>query len=274
MERVRTLIRAAGLAPAVLALAVGTGCVSVDSTAKTMKVSLPTTEAAKPAPATQLICFWQRRLAPLPDPTRDGQQVLGLPGQMFLVGQKEAAAEVDGDLAVMVYDESPRPPGTAPRTPEMWHFTKDTLKRLATNDERFGRSYALYLPWPPAWRDVTAVKIMARYGTPGKPDLDLFAGEQKITLDSSAPGTPVWTDLRAGLDGGPGLPPPAGFDSRSVPDPQRVLQQMRTNGPGYPAGGGVVQAGGFAPPASPGRPAATAPAGGVQPIIIPTRGGL
>ena len=304
MERVRTLSRAAWLATFALAAAAGVGCVTVDEASKSVKVSMPTA-AAKPSPASQVICFWQRRLTPLPDPTRDGQQGLGLPGQVFLVGQKEAAAELDGDLAVMVYDETPRPAGAAPHVPEMWHFTKDTLKQLATNDERFGRSYALFLPWPPAWRDVTAVKIMARYksnGAAGRQDLDLYAAEQKITLDSSPAGTPVWTDLRSGAAGGTGQSATAGFDSRSVPDPQKALQQMRTNmagppassfptsgvastgpfaptaggvgpavGPGYPGNSGVVPAGGFAPPANWGQQP-SAPPGGIQPIIIPSRG--
>lgn len=300
MERLRTLTRAAGLAPFAVALATGIGCVTVDSATKSVKLSMHAVD--KPAsPASQVICFWQRRLAPLPDPTRDGQQVLGLPGQVFLVGPKEAAVEVTGDLAVMVYDETPRPPGGTPHTPEMWHFTKDVLKRLETNDERFGRSYALFLPWPPGWNDVRVVKIMARYKSPGPGghSVDLYAGEQKITLDPSAHDKPVWTDLNAAGSPAPNLLATPGFDSRSVPDWGKALQQMQagspsapaatasmgsfappaggvgsTSGPGYRGNSGLMPAGGPIPPANWGQPQAPASAGPVQPIIVPVRGGV
>jgi hypothetical protein len=307
VERVRTLTRAAGLAAFVLAPA-AVGCVTVDRESKALTVAMPTVAmpaiaAAKPAPASQVICFWQRRLTPLPDPTHDGQSVLGLPGQMFLVGHKEAAAELDGDLAVMVYDETPRPAGAAPRTPEMWHFTKDTLRKLVTNDERFGRSYALFLPWPPEWRDVTMVKVVARYQSSGK--TDLFAAEHKFALDAS-PVAGVWTDARTGATVGGGSMATAGFDTRSVPDPQKALQQMWANSvvpaggfgptappgappasagqfaptaggvgpamaPGYPGNGGVVPAGGV-PPTNWGQAIPTPPPASSQPIIIPSRG--
>lgn len=266
MERVPSLIRAAALAP--LALACGLGCVTVDQASQSVKVALPkSVTVSRPAPASQVICFWQRRLSPLPDPTRDGQQVLGLPGQMFLVGHKEAAAEVDGDLAVIVYDETPRPPGTPSHTAEMWHFGKDTLKQLVTNDERFGRSYALFLPWPPAWQDVTAVKVMARYqskATPDRPAVDLYAAQQKITIDQSTVGSQVWTDFRETTSyGAPPVGLSAGFDTRGVPDPQKAFQQMRSNqattpqGPAFPTTG-AAPAGGFGPSAPTGVPTASA----------------
>jgi hypothetical protein len=206
-------------------------------------------EPAPPAPASVMLCFWQRRLASLPDPTKEGGQVRGLPGQMFLITPNEQSAEVNGDLAVVVYDDTPRPPGTPARTPEVWHYTRDTLKRLATNDERFGRSYAVFLPWPDSWRDVTAVKIQARYQSPGSPDL--FADVVRFALDFSSPGGPVWTDVP------PGQPPA-----------QEPWKLFPNGAPGQLAVPPVTPVVGFGPPTVP-VPQANAPTGPAQPIAPP-----
>jgi hypothetical protein len=262
MERVRSVTRLAGaLAPAVFLAA---GCVAPEQISKTVTdtVNKVVPVDAQPAPATQVLCFWQRRLTPLPDPTREGAQTLGLPGQLFLITPDNRPAEANGDLAVYVFDETPRPPGSPALRTEVWHYTKDVLKRLAANDERFGKSYALFLPWPAHWRDVTVVKISARYQSPGDPAL--FAGEVKLTLDPST--GPVWQQVGEGAS--PFRPSPAAMTTTSTvtPDPNRLLREARAgNQPAQayatPAG---QPAGGFGPGTGQPHPAAAgfAPAAG------------
>jgi len=258
MERVRPLTVAAAL---VFALA-GTGCVTVDPTAKTVKLSVA--PESPPPPATQFECLWQRRLAPLDDPNRDGRKVIGLPGQMFLFTSDGSPAEIAGDLGVMVYDETQRPNGVAPHKPEMWHFTQETLKRLVTSDERFGRTYALFLPWPPHWKDVTTVRIAARYVGQDKVT-NLTTNEVRITLDQRAHDAPVWMQTGAGQPIMSG-PTPGMYDQFGVPDPTRVLQQAR--GPAtIPQPMPVQPAGGMQTPIQPLAP----PSSGPQPIPIPAR---
>ncbi len=253
---------------------------------------------AAPQPATQIICQWNRRLAPLPDPTRDGEQSAGIVGKVFLMAADNSPAAAAGDLSVVVYDETP---GRPPRTPEMWHYDHKTLARLRTTDERFGPCYAVFLPWPADWKgDVTQVKLLARYqGGPDAPDL--WAAEVKMAIDTSAPGTPIWTETGTALPAPTGGSGRAGFDTRGVPDPQRMIQQMKTNGPtpvppatlpplgGPPVGqfapgsGEVARppagaSGAWAGPKPAGSfpdfsKAAPTPPGGVQPIILPRRDG-
>lgn len=215
MERLRSLSYRAGVAaPLLLAVHLAAGCTSTPPVELVSDAFKQAVALDKPEPASQVICFWQRRLSSLPDPTRDGAQTSGIAGQMFLITPSSSAAEVNGDLAVVVYDETPRPPGQPGMQPELWHYTKDTLRRLTTTDERFGKSYVLFLPWPAHWQgNVTAVKVLARYQSPGNPDL--FAGEVRMTLDLSAGGGPVWSEVRT-------------TDGRTVPNPARMLEQTRT----------------------------------------------
>jgi hypothetical protein len=250
MERLRSLTRRAGVtAPALLAVQLAAGCSSappVDLVSDAFKQAVA---LDKPEPASQVICFWQRRLSSLPDPTRNGEQTQGIAGQMFLITPSSAAAGVSGDLGVVVFDETPRPPGQPQLKPEYWHYTKETLQRLTTADERFGKSYVLFLPWPAHWQgNVTAVKIAARYMSPGNPDL--FAGEVRMALDFSA-GGPVWSEVA----------PPA---SGSVPDPARMLQQAQAAAAARP----VPASASATPPTLPAVPPPVV-GGGPSPIIVP-----
>lgn len=275
MERVRPLMRAAGavLPPALLALAAA-GCVSaakVDRVTASLKAAVAPTP---PVPASQLICFWQRRLSSLPDPTREGAMTHGIAGQMFLISPDNKPADVNGDLTVVVYDETPRPPGTPPMRPEVWNYKKDVLARLGTSDERFGRSYVVFLPWPPQWQDVSAVKIVGRYQSPGHPDL--FAGEVHMALDLSQPnGAPVWSEASQYPTGG--VPNPAGLDHAAKPAPTGQPLPLPPARPYQPAAGGVGSSIGPgnagvtpAPGAySPAWPTAPPPVGYTQPAAPP-----
>jgi len=105
---------------------------------------------------------------------------------------------------------------------------------------------------------------MARYQAPGSPDL--YAGEVRMPLDFT-PGGGNWTDMGSGqvLLSPTG---PAAIDTRSVPDPSKLLQQTRaasaqpfpTMAAAPAAGFGTAGAPGFAgtvgpsPPAPPAAP--------------------
>ncbi len=261
MERVRPLTVGAVL---VFALAAGTGCVTVDPTTKSVKLSVAPTEAPPP-PATQMECLWQRRLTPLADAVHDGRKLVGLPGQMFLYASDGAPAEVAGDLTVAVYDETRRPNGVPPHQPEVWHFTKDVVKRLVTSDERFGRTYALFLPWPPHWKDVTQIRIAARYDGQDKAT-KLTTNDTRLTLDTRPHDAPVWSQVGAGQPAGPG-PVAAGYEQYGAPNPAQLLQQAARGGTTAPTlvpPPGAQPAGYAAPPGMP-PPTMMAPPGPVQP---------
>ena len=221
MDRVPPLTILAAL----LALG-GGGCLSADK-AQAKYTSLKRTVGLEtPEPATEVLSFWQRRLATLNDPTRDGMMVAGLVGQVFLISPSSKAAEATGDLTVAVYDVTARPQGRPERTPEVYHLDPARLAQLATKDERFGPCYAIFLPWPPEWTDVTNVKIMTRYDAPG--GTALHGREVLVQLEAERAKL-TWEEKNFQKVGGP-MPPmtaPAAPDRRGVPDPLKVLAAMR-----------------------------------------------
>lgn len=174
----------------------------------------------EPVAATQLICFWQPQIQTLPDPTADGRVTIGLSGQSFLIGPEGEHADVTGSLAVAVYDDTPRPEGQPSRTTEIWHYTKETLQQLTAKDTRFGRCYAVFLPWSPEWTDVTHVRISARYDTPGHPTIYSPEIKMKIEFQATA-ASGDWNVLERQRD----LRHLSG-QSIGVPDPSQFVQQM------------------------------------------------
>ena len=167
MERLRSLI-----VPVALAVASCTGCMTaggkpsmkLESLNRTLKEALPasaTTPSAvsKTAPATQFAAAWQTKLAQLPDPTKNGVMNRGIVGQAFLYTDKLAAADIVGSLTVVVNDATDRANGAAAKQPNVWHFDAETLRRMVVNDDRFGKSVALFLPWPEEWNDVNRLYL-------------------------------------------------------------------------------------------------------------------
>jgi hypothetical protein len=125
---------------------------------------------------------WRHWVDYLPDPTRNGVSGPGLAGQMFLFGPRMQNVEADGTLTVELYDETPYPPGHPGNIPERWVFTKDALKKLRSVDERFGKCYVLFLPWPTYRPDVTRVRIVSHFDVDGK---RLIPEEAKFTIGTS-----------------------------------------------------------------------------------------
>ena len=173
---------------------------SLDQPAPALRFpSLPSISAwigsDQPIPATEMATVWMNRIAYLPDPTRNGQMGPGLAGQLILLGPGLKFAPANGTLTIDVYDETPRNPGVGPPAllPERWQFRKEDLAKLMSSDERFGKSYTIFLPWVNYRPDVTRVKIMARYD-PDDGSHPLFAPSAPLTLDTSSPsGSPVWS---------------------------------------------------------------------------------
>jgi len=143
------------------------------------------------APAAEIVCMWQNRVSYLPDPSKNGAMSPGLAGQMFLFDSFSKNAKANGQLTVDLYDESKVHSGVAPVLIERWIFDKDTLKKLASFDETFGRSYTLFLPWPTYKPEFTQVRVMVKLEpTQGHA---LFAPAAPLTLDASSAGLPVWS---------------------------------------------------------------------------------
>jgi hypothetical protein len=192
----------------------------------------------KPVQPVEFVVLWRNRVDYLPDPSKDGDTNPGLVGQVFLFGPKDQFAPANGKLTVALYDETPRPPGVEGNKPEGWEFTKEALRGLITPDERFGMSYALFLPWPTYRPDVTRVRIAARFDP--EEGFPLYAREVKITLDNTAPGQreasftneTVVPDGRGGFSplGGP---PPA-HPSMLNAAPNRITPPADLGFPGGP----------------------------------------
>lgn len=284
MASLRTISPQAG--SVVLAAMLLVGSVGCTQTGK-LKNALPTTitESLKITPSnppTQLICLWQRRLASLPDPVRDGVIAPGLVGQAFLITADNQPAEVHGDMIIMMSDETKRSGNAGKMVDEVYLYDAATLRKLITNDERFGKSIALFLPWPSHWKDVNAVRIQVRYKQKGTPDL--YAGEANIALDFSTTGTPVWTEIENGKLGNAGgglelsrptVPNLATRETRGVPD---VTNLMKVGGITGPAQTNLIptQTNPILPvigttPALPSSPGAPAPA---VPVTSPISGPL
>lgn len=246
----------------------------VQPASATVAASVPAVATAAKAAAAKLVptagqpvefaVTWQPRLAQLPDPTKAGAYGTGLVGQMFLyaAGPKMPPAQPDGRLTIDLYDESR--PGPEPVKLGSWTFEKDVLRRLVMQDERFGKCYALFLPWPSYHPGITRVKLATRF----EPEngFPLYAPPATLTIDTTTPGT---GEIGATATR-PMAPPPAG------------------PGPGaFPAAVPVGPPPGFGPsipmpgPAAGGGPAAfggpMAPVGGPPPglppiaVTLPTR---
>ncbi|MFO0938701.1 MAG: hypothetical protein U0798_19535 [Gemmataceae bacterium] len=227
-----------------------TGCAGLNEARHTTMQSLG---IESPAPAARMGIIWQTQLSELPDPTKNGQTVSGLPGQMFLMTADFKHAVPNGDLTITVIDETPRPAGVKPKDPQTWHFGKDKLEKMVSIDDRWNRNIVLFIPFlnePGAdWRDVSRVRLKARYDqmVDGKQDT-LYAQETQVTIDFvRQPDMGVWKQR-----------PATGSTQGSmvgVPDPNQVLNQMRSQEQQrlgvQNTQQNVIPAGGFAPANAP-----------------------
>lgn len=232
---------------AVVAVALSTGCTATSWFHRDSNQTYPTTtkppvetrdapmvmtKADKAAPAKEFALAWQNRLAQLPDPSKNGAQNPGIVGQVFLYTEKLHPAQVRGELTIIVSDGTDRAPGAPVHEPNVWHFTADTLKKLVVMDERFGKSFAVFLPWPESWRDVSRLNIQARYDQPDT--MTLFAQASTVTLDFTSPG-----------NGQAAVIPSTQMQLPAVPDPSVALKRAREGKPAGPSNG--VQQVGYAP---------------------------
>ncbi len=218
-----------------------------------------TARTEKKVPATEMAVGWRNRIEYLPDPSRNGAAGAGLVGQLFLYGgPKSEFALADGVLTVDLIDETPRPAGQPAATAERWQFDKDTLRKLIVNDETFGKSYALFLPWPAYKPDITKVRISARYD-PGNGHT-LYAEPTALSIDTV---TRQWDVSRKTVPAGSqaqmgfGLTPASG----NVPFTSGAPIPL-----GGPASGAPIPLGGAMPNAAP--PMLPLPAASGAPIPL------
>lgn len=198
----------------------------MDQVNKTLKEVLPASSetpgssskiapliSSKTPPATQFAAAWQNKLGQLPDPTKNGVMNSGVVGQVFLYTDKYTAADITGSLTVVANDATDRPNGQAPRQPNVWHFDAATLKRMVVNDDRFGKSVALFLPWPEEWIDVNRLYIQARYDQPNS--YTIYAPPATVTLDFSTTAQTIHSASK--LTG----------SQMSIPDPKLLMQNAK-----------------------------------------------
>lgn len=167
----------------------------------------PKTDKLSKGPATVLAAAFRNQVDFLPDPTKDYQKGPGIVGQVWIFDKSGMPVEVNGTLTVWLFDETKRLPGQPGLMPECYEFTKDVLKTLHCKDERFGRCYQLFLPWPTYRPDVTQARITVRYDADGR---RLLAPESNVMLVPSGPsGMPLFQPGEVGMA-------PAGYPSPSM----------------------------------------------------------
>jgi hypothetical protein len=163
-------------------------------------------------PVADFVVAWRNRIDYLPDPTQGGKGRPGLAGQLFLFGTKMQSVDPEGTLTVELFDETTK--ASSEGAPEHWELPKEILKAQRAFDERFGRCYALFLPWPTYRPDVSRIRITAHFDTEGR---TLYAPETKITLNDSVPTSlnGSWTQQDIPPIGGDrlGLGPASGMGS-------------------------------------------------------------
>lgn len=195
------------------------GCASLHEARHAAMLSVGLEE---PTPATEFALAWQNKLAQLPDPTKSGAQVTGLPGQMFLFapdGDKLVPAVPTGELTISIIDETPRPAGYPKKAVEVYHYSNDKLRQMQAIDERFGKNFIVFLPLDHSWRDVSRLRIKGQYEQPlpgQKEKGTLYAQESLITLD-----------FVSGPGGGSGWSQPGSGSQVGIPTGSSIVNQMR-----------------------------------------------
>jgi hypothetical protein len=137
-------------------------------------------------PATTSMVLWRDRVEYLPDPTKNGAMGAGIVGQMFLYDREMKFVNADGSLTIEMYDESHRIPGVEPKFLGKWTFSKDVIRQLITVDERWGKSYALFLPWPDYKADISRVRLAGRYEQDG--GHTVYIQPSTVTFNQNVPG--------------------------------------------------------------------------------------
>jgi hypothetical protein len=168
------------------------GCMTTQRVTTAFKESLG---MAQPNPAALLITTFEPSLYHLPDPTKDGQLRPGLAGMMYLVDKDGQFTDVNGTFTVFVEDITPRPQGVSPAIAEVWEFDAETLKKLKSSHEKFGKNTVIFLPWPDNWKSVTTLRISTQYDpAAGSGGVRLTGPVQPLSVDFNSPGRPLWTE--------------------------------------------------------------------------------
>lgn len=234
----------------------------------------------KAQPVAEVATAWRNKIEYLPNPAAGGAMQPGLAGQVFLYTAEAKPAVANGNLIVDLIDETPRPPGVPPLTPERWEFKKDVLKNLRTLDERFGECYVIFLPWPTYRPDVTHIRLRVRYEPEGG-GFPIYAPETRLILGAASgsisdvaaagpyqprPQSPTGPGMGVFRFGGESTAPPINANhspvSRSAPSRWRVLEitpPARSMPAGNPTPSPATSPPATSPASVPGTPLGTAP---------------
>jgi hypothetical protein len=149
--------------------------------------------------ASAMALAWQNKVSYQPDVVHAGEMQAALIGQFFLYDPGMAPAVVNGTLVIEMFDMTDRKETeTGPRIGG-WTLDKESVKKLTMKDEKFGKCYALCLPWPDYKPEsYTRVKLTARYEPEhGYP---LFARASILTFDNEIR-TPLVTSQSTVMNG-------------------------------------------------------------------------
>jgi hypothetical protein len=219
--------------------------------------------------AANIAITWRPKLEQLPDPARNGAMGTGIVGQMFLLGPDYKFIQADGKLVVELFDETARPGATQPVRLGEWTINKDWLRRLVAHDERFGKCYVLFLPWPSYRPDIARVKLTARFEP--ESGYPLYVTPQTMTIDTSTggDGSPISRSWQTPNPGAFPAGPAGAFPTGPQPSPGAFPAGLPAAASAFPAAipippptpagtGGLVAPAGPAAPLAPAGPAAGA----------------
>ena len=232
------------------------------------------TDSAKAA--IHIMSMWRDKVEYLPDPTKNGAMGAGIVGQLFLYGPDMKFVDANGTLTIEMYDETVKAGRAEPIFLGKWTFDKEVLRRLITVDERWGKSYALFLPWPDYKADITRVSLKVRYDQEG--GFPIWAPATTVTFNQNVPGlNSQQTSSTVTPLGGP--PPSSNFSAKPLNFPAANAPMTPVSGSNFqmpenlPIGGGnTPRSMNAAPPMMPMMPLPAAPMlpqapGGLPPIV-------
>ena len=137
--------------------------VPAPDTASISKLAKYVGKAVPRGAASEIALTWQHQVKKLPDPVHNGAMGYGIAGQMFLFGPGFKPVDAHGKLVVEMYDNTNKSNEETGPLLGNYTFNKEQLRQMIAMDERFGKSYTLFLPWPEYKPGVTLLKFVARY---------------------------------------------------------------------------------------------------------------
>jgi hypothetical protein len=156
--------------------------VPAPDTASISKLAKYVGKAVPRGAASDFALTWQNQVKQLPDPVRNGAMGYGVAGQMFLFAPGFKPVDAHGTLTVEVYDNTNKTNDETGPLIRSYAIHKEQLKVMVAMDERWGKSYTLFLPWPEYKPSVSRLKIVARFEQENH--ITLYHPASYVTLDT------------------------------------------------------------------------------------------